>query len=144
MNRELYLMKSAFIAVKHDQFGRVKSGKLATELTTDTAARTCHQYATIDDVVRNLLEIGVDFAATQQVFVGKVANIAWVEWTFIQVLHWWHNLHIHAQFLGTSADVADERRVSGWTSNEQCCCTSFSACFCQALSTADDWHTRDT
>jgi hypothetical protein len=54
-----------------------------------------------------LLQISVDLATTKQIFIGEVTNIAWVEWTFIQVLHWWHNLHIHAQFLCTSADIAD-------------------------------------
>ena len=144
MNRQLHLVQCAFVAIEHDEFGRVKSGELSAEFATDTSARTCHQHTTVDDVVRNLLQIGVDLAATKQVFVGEVANIARVQRAFIQVLYWWNNLDVHSQFLSTTTDVVNQRRVCRRDSNEQCCRTGFSSSLSQAFTTANNRNTRNT
>ena len=83
-------------------------------------------------------------ALKSSIFVGEVANIARVQRAFIQVLYWWNNLDVHSQFLSTTTDVVNQRRICRWDSNEQGCRTGFSSSFSQAFTTTNYWYTRNT
>ena len=79
-------MQRTFIAVKHDQFGWIKSRKLSTKFTSDTAAGSGNKNFAIYEVIGNLLQVRVNCSTTQQVFFCEISNIALFEWSFKQIL----------------------------------------------------------
>ena len=79
-------MQRTFIAVKHDQFGWIKSRELSAKFTSDTAAGSGNKNFAIYEVIRNLLQICLDTSTAQQVFFCEVSNVALIKWSFKKIL----------------------------------------------------------
>jgi hypothetical protein len=120
---ELEGVQRGLVPVQHHQLGRAERGDLPAQLGTDRTACAGHEHPLVLQVSRDLVHVGVDLAAAQQVGDVDVTDVADAYSAVQEVGEARQHLHGQPGLVGALRDVADQLGVGGGQCDHEDFCT---------------------
>lgn len=106
-------MQTGFVAVDHDQLGRIEGQDLTTQLGPDRAPRAGDDHPFAAKVFRHAVHVGLDGVAPQQVSLGGGAEITHRDVATEQLRQRWHDADVESGLPRGLAQLSNQRAVAG-------------------------------
>ena len=108
LDRELDGVEGRFVAVHHDEVGRVEAGDLPAQLRADRAAGAGDQDPLAPQVIGDRGDVGVDRLAAEKVLGGGRADVADGDAAADELAHPGEDLDVEADIAGLVGQLPDQ------------------------------------